>query len=215
VVVLVLGGLLVIRLANPSSLPPVIILPPTPLAVKSGRIPDRWIPANWTWLQKACLSVLGPPRQVRLDVVVSTVDGTLDSIIAHDALGQPLSTGGNAAVWIVPALQPVQRVETIQSSLGMITGNHMEGKVIVGNFTAELFPQLRNNATDLLTCLVFPSEGQSNVVAAMRVQIPYDKALFVIDSRQPELATNRTAIWIKADEVDAKGNIVQHPQPSH
>ena len=80
---------------------------------------------------------------------------------------------------------------------------------------AECFARLEKETIDLSTRLTVYSRAQTKFVVAMRAQIPYGKALFVVDSRHPELVTNRTAIWIKADEVDAKGNIVQRPQLPH
>jgi hypothetical protein len=43
----------------------------------------------------------------------------------------------------------------------------------------------------------------------VRAQLPYGKRLFVLDVRQPELATNRFGFLVTAEEYDAKGKKVK------
>jgi hypothetical protein len=200
-----LGGIiLVVCIDRPAALPAVVILPSTPLVVKSGRVPDRWIPAKWTWLQKACQRVLGPPRTVWLDIQFREVQGTLKSIIAQNFLGQPLCESNGVAVWIVSARPRPRFIRDSPISAANLT------VVKRTSFweTAEVFPRLKGETIDLSTLLIDASATQTNFVAAIRAQLPYDKELFVLDVRRPEMATNRAGIWIAADEIDASGNKV-------
>jgi len=203
VVVLVLGSLLVSRLTNPPPLPPVIILPPTPLAVKSGRIPDRWIPAKWTWLHKACWRVFGSPRQVWCDIQFRNIDGTLASIIAQNSLGRPLAESNGVAAWILPARMRPRFIRDFE----IFTANETQASNHAFGCIAEVFPRLNEKTIDLSTRLIDSSE----IVAAVRAQVPYGKELLVLDIRVPELFTNRDAIWIRIYDVDAKGHIVRQP----
>jgi hypothetical protein len=203
-ILVLLGGMLVVCLDRSPALPPVMILAPTRLVVKSGRVPDRWIPTKWTLLQKACQRVLGPPRTVFLDIQFREVHGTLKSIIAQNFLGQPLNESNGVAVWMVPGrLRP----RFIRDS-PIITANLTVAKRTSFWETAEVFPRLKEETIDLSTLLIDASVTQTNFVAAIRAQLPYGKELFVLDVRQPEMATNRAGIWIKGDEIDAKGNKV-------
>jgi hypothetical protein len=68
-ILVLLGGILPFFIIDkPPALPAVMILPTAPLAVTSGRLPDRWMPAKWLWLQRACQFVFGPPKQVGFNV---------------------------------------------------------------------------------------------------------------------------------------------------
>jgi hypothetical protein len=80
---------------------------------------------------------------------------------------------------------------------------------MTGLLVVELFLRLEKQIVDLSTRLIFVSAGQTNLVAAVRAQLPYDKALFVLDVRQPQSGSNRLEIAITADEYDAKGNRVR------
>ena len=80
------------------ALPEVVLLPPTPLVDTQGRIPERWIPAKWTWLYRTCRSVFGAPRQVELDMTIIDVTNTVDRIIAEGNLGEPLARSNGVAV---------------------------------------------------------------------------------------------------------------------
>jgi hypothetical protein len=50
---------LVVFFDKPQALPEVMMLAPGAFTMKDGRIPDRWIPAKWAWLQRACQRVFG------------------------------------------------------------------------------------------------------------------------------------------------------------
>jgi len=190
------------------------------LAVKSGRIPDRWIPAKWTWLQKACRLFRGAPRQIYYNIQFIESAETVDSIVAQNSLGQPQVESNGLAVWILTS-QKLKRSPgaSTDRDLRATLGEGIRADLLIGAATnmlrAECFARLEKETIDLSTRLTVYSRAQTKFVVAMRAQIPYGKALFVVDSRHPELVTNRTAIWIKADEVDAKGNIVQRPQLPH
>src|SRR5271154_3138066 len=98
-----LGGIfLVVYFDSSPALPAVTILPPTPLVVSSGRVPDRWIPAKWTWLKRACRFVLGPPRQVGFSIQFIEASETVAAIVAQNSLGQPQAESNGLAVWILP-----------------------------------------------------------------------------------------------------------------
>jgi len=208
VLALLAGMLPFVFLDSPPALPAVMILPPTPLVVKSGRVPDRWIPAKWTWLQKACQRVLGPPRVVFLDIQFRELDGTLKSIIAQNFLGQPFSESNGVAVWIVP-VRPRPRFKLDGP---IFTTNLTESKWTRFWKTAEVYPRLEEKTIDFSTLLIDASATQTNFVAAIRAQLPYGKELFVLDVRQPEMAANRAAVWIHGDETDAKGNRFHAPK---
>jgi hypothetical protein len=78
------------------------------------------------------------------------------------------------------------------------------------SYRAEFFPYLEKETIDLSARLIVTATAQSNFVAAVRAQLPYGRAVFVLDVRQPESATNRIEFLITAYEFEAKGNIVSH-----
>jgi hypothetical protein len=210
-----LGGitLLVVLLSLPAP-PAVIILPPTPLVVKSGRVPDRWIPAGWTWLHRACQFVFGPLKQVDMRTQIIQVSETANSIIALNSLGQPQAESNGLAVWILPdgASTKPKGDTKILAMPRMTTSDGMAGSLGVGTttggFSVELFPQLHGKSVDLSVRLTSKLEGQTNFLAAMRAHLPYGQTLVVLDVRQPALKTNRYEFLIVVDEIDAKGNKV-------
>jgi hypothetical protein len=71
------------------------------------------------------------------------------------------------------------------------------------------FARLDKDRVDFWISFAYNSASQTNSALAVRVQLPPDKALFFLDARQPELASNRTEFVITADEYDSKGNKVQ------
>jgi hypothetical protein len=211
----VLGGMLVfVILSKPPALPAVMILPPTPLAVKSGRVPDRWIPAKWTRLQRACRYFLGDPKQVGFNVRYMETSETVESIISRNSLGPPQARGNGLAVWILPdgTLRPPKGDTTVLGAARILTAARERAKLSVthkaGNYSAEVFPILEDETVDFLTRLIVTSAGKTNFVAAARAQLPYGQALFVLDVRQPEVDDYRMGFLITADEYDAKGNKV-------
>jgi hypothetical protein len=214
IAVLLGGAILFLVFDKPPTLPAVIILPASPLLVKSGRVPDRWIPANWTWLRRACRFVLGAPRQVGIDIQCIEASKDVASVVAQNSLGPPQGQSNGVAVWILPGgtLRQPGDSATIMPRARAITIDKGEARMTVGNFSADLFPKLEKGTVDLSTRFIVSSSGQTNFVAAVRAQLPYGKALFVLDVRQPESATNRYEFLITADEYDAKGNkISPHP----
>jgi hypothetical protein len=220
ILVLLFGMVLFVFLDNPPALPAVMILPPTPLAVKTGRVPDRWIPAKWTLLQRACLFVLGAPQQVGFDVQFIEASETVDSIVAQNSLGQPQAQTNGLAVWILPGetLTPPRGASTVRSDPRIITVDGMQAVVMSTSATdmyrVDFFPRLEKGTVDLSTRLIVASAAQTNFVAAVRAQLPYGKALFLLDVRQPASASNRLEFLITADEYDAKGNRVHPPKPT-
>jgi hypothetical protein len=218
-VLALLGGmLLVVCLDRPPALPAVIILSPAPLAVKSGRVPDRWIPANWTWLQRACRFVLGAPKQIGYDIQFIEASETVDSILAQNSLGQPQAQSNGLAVWILPVetMQQPKGASTTLCAPRVLTADRMEARLMFGSttdsYSADMFAHLQKETFDLSTDLIVTSAGQTNFVAAMRAQLPFANALFILDVRQPASATNRLEILITADEYDATGNKVHAPK---
>jgi hypothetical protein len=214
ILVLLAGILLVVFLDRLPALPAVTILPSTPLVVKSGRVPDRWIPAQWTWLARACRFVLGAPRQVGYAIQFIEASETVDSIVAQNSLGQPQAESHGLAVWILPGetLQKPKGLATTMSAPRILTTDRMEARVMVGSttdsYSADLFARLEKKTVDLSTGLIVTSAGQTNFVAAVRAQLPYGQALFLLDVRQPASASNRLEFLITAEEYDAKGNKV-------
>jgi hypothetical protein len=251
VLVLVGGTLLFVIFDKPPVLPAVMILPPGPLVVKSGRVPDRWIPAKWGWLHRVCEFFLGNPRQVGMAVKCIETSERVASIVARLSLGQPQAESNGVCVWILPegTLRPLQGGSTISSidsrangrssffrpehplpppsrpaasgagsgstmvsMARVITGDQSQAAVSVVDtsafHSADLYARLAQETVDLSTRLVVTTNGQTNFITAMRAQLPYGQALFVLDVRQPESATNRMGFVITADEYDAKGNIV-------
>jgi hypothetical protein len=217
--VVLLGGMLLFLIcATPPAFPAVTILPPGPLVVKSGRAPDRWIPAEWTWLRRACRFVMGPLRQVGFHIQIIESSATVGSIVSQNFLGQPQAESNGLAVWIVPvgSLEPLKGAATSLSAPGITTADGMRATVGTSmgtsGFSADFFPLLEHETVNLSTRLIVTSSGQTNFVAAVHAHLPYGQALFVLDVRQPESATNRYEFLITADKYDAKGNKVhRHP----
>jgi hypothetical protein len=214
-VLVLLGGVLLFLIcATPPAFPAVTILPPGPLVVKSGRVPDRWIPAKWTWLHRACLFVLGAPRQAGFEIQFILDPESLASIITRNSLGQPQSESNGLAVWILPegTLQPPSGAATLFISPLVLTPNRTTKRSVFGGYSAELFPRLESETIELSTRLIVRSAARTNFIAAVRAQLPHGAALFLVDVRQPDSATNRYEFLITADEYDAKGNKV-HGKP--
>jgi hypothetical protein len=218
ILALLAGILLFVLLERAPAFPAATILPSTPLVVKTGRVPDRWIPAKWTWLRRACQFVLGDPRQVGFDIQFIEASETAASIITENSLGQPQAESNGLAVWLLPGttLQPPKSASTIRSMPRITTADGMQASVMSGSttdmFKADLFALLAKGTVDLSARLIVVSAGQTNFVGAVRAQLPYNKALFLLDMRQPESASNRMEFLITADEYDAAGNKV-HGKP--
>jgi hypothetical protein len=215
ILALLAGIILLVCLDRPPALPAVTILPATPLVVKSGRVPDRWIPAKWTWLQKACRFVLGAPRQAGFDIHFIQDSETVAAILAENSLGPPQTESNGLAVWILPGetMQQPKGASFIISAPRILTTDRTKAMVMSGRYSTELFPQLKKGTVDLTTRLIVSSGAQTNFVGAVRAQLPYGHALFLLDVRQPESASNRQEFLITADEYDAKGNKVHPPKP--
>lgn len=94
----------------------------------------------------------------------------------------------------------------------IITGDRTAADVMSGDYIAQVFSKLNETTIDLSARFIALSASQTNFITAVRAQIPYGKALFVLDSRQPNAATNRIAFWVEPNEIDAKGNRVQRPK---
>jgi hypothetical protein len=218
ILALLAGMTLFVFLDRPPALPAVTILPSTPLVVKSGRVPDRWIPANWTLLQRACQFVLGAPRQAVFDVQFIETSESAASIIAENSLGQPLAESNGLAVWVLrgTTLQQSKGASTIRSMPRITTADAMQASVMSGsttdNYRADLFGRLEKGAIDLSTRLIVSSAAQTNFAGAVRAQLPYNKALFLLDMRQPASASNRMEFLLTADECDAAGNRIHAPK---
>jgi len=212
VLVLLVGSVLFVVLDKPPALPAVMILPPGPLAVKSGRVPDRWIPAKWGWLRRACGSVLGYPRQVTCNVQFIETSANVASILAGN---QPQVESNGVAIWFLPdgKLRPLQGAAKILNAARVTSEEQRMASVAVVDKTeshsADLFSRLGKETIDLSTRLIVTTNGQTNFVEGIRAQLPYGHALFVLDVRQPKAATNHMGFVITADEIDPAGNIVQ------
>ena len=219
VLTLVLLGAIFLSFDHPPAPPPVTILPPTPLAVKSGRVPDRWIPRNWNWLRRVCWSVLGHERQVDLKVEFSQTAEPL--AVLEKALGQPQTESNGVAVWMVPESilrRPKDVATTVFAPEVTVNERRMARMTTSGsitNYQVDLFPLLEKETLDLSTRVLATSNGQTNFVAALRAHIPYGKVLLLLDIRHPEAASSRLEILIRADESDPAGNWLHAKPPSH
>jgi hypothetical protein len=208
-ILVLLGGIVVFIIIDTSpALPAVMILPPGPLVVKSGRVPDRWIPSKWIWLRKACLFVFGRARQVEFNVECFESSETVAATLARNALGPPQAQSNGVALWLLPdwAFRPPKVRVKIMRRARMTTSDLGQGTVGVGDYSADLFGRFEKRTVDLSTRLIVASALETNFVAAARAQLPYGQALLVLDVRQPETVTKRLAFLIMADEIDAKGN---------
>jgi hypothetical protein len=209
-----LGG--IYFLAHFDRPPAVTILPPTPLNVKSGRAPDRWIPVKWVWLRRACGFVFGLPRQVGFDIQFVKATEPVALIVAQNSLGPPQAQSNGLAGWILPVgtQHSLKGTESIVWWPGALTTDRTEASlhsrgVIPIDYGAHLFPRLEKDRVDLSTYFSAISPVQPCFFAAVRAQLPYGKRLFVLDVRQPELATNRFGFLVTAEEYDAKGKKVK------
>jgi hypothetical protein len=212
VLLLLCAIFLFVLFGKPPALPEVMILPPTVLAVKSGRVPDRWIPAKWVWLRQACRYVLGAPRRVGVQDVWGGDSNTVAAILAQNSLGKPDAEGDGLALWILPGrtLQPLDGPPYHAVSGSVVEDNQQKsGMTHARGYSMYSFARLDKESVDLWISFAYNSPSQTNSALAVRVQLPHDKALFFLDVRQPELASNRTECLITSDEFDAKGNKIQ------
>jgi hypothetical protein len=83
------------------------------------------------------------------------------------------------------------------------------GMTLAAGYSMYSFARLDKDKVDLWISFASTSLSQTNSALAVRVQLPPDKALFFLDVRQPELASNRAEFVITADEYDSKGNKIQ------
>lgn len=212
--VILCGVVASVYFQKPPVLPAVILLPPGPLVVKSGRVPDRWIPNKWTWLHRACRFLRGPDRQLVFGIKNIESADSVATIMARNSLSQPQAETNGVAIWILPensikksagaeTILCSARVSTVERMLSTVTA--MEGSA---SYTTTLFGRLEKDTVDLTSLVVIASETETNLFPAVRTQIPFGSALFLLDVRHPELATNRTEIVITAEEIDAAGNKV-------
>jgi hypothetical protein len=211
IAVLLIGILAAIFLESPPPPPPLVMLPSASWPVKTGRIPDRWIPPKWTWLQKLCSRIRGKSRQVTLDVELIEVSEPVKSVVDKNKLGQPQLESDGVAAWIVSAEKPMQFDGSATISKPRVTmADRMQAAMFVGSTTnsskVEVYVRLKRDSSDLWTRVTFSDGTQTNFLAAVRAQVPWNDALFVIDDREPAAATNRRAFWISPFEVDAAGN---------
>jgi hypothetical protein len=215
ILLLLVATLLVVIFDRPPALPTVMILPPSPLAVKTGRAPDRWIPAKWVWLRRACLSLFGQPRQVGFNEHFIEFSGTVASIVAQNSLGPPQAQSNGLAIWILSA-GTRKRLNGVLSlgSPSIMTTERTQAQLWFLGYSAELFPRLEKETVDLSMNVFATSTAQTNSVATVCVQLPYGKALFFLDAQQSETDRHRMGFLITADEYDAKGNIISHGQAS-
>jgi hypothetical protein len=209
------GTLLFVHLYNPPALPEVMILPPTAFTMKDGRIPDRWIPAKWTWVQKACQRVLGTPRSFNYELSGCEHYETVGSFVALNSLGKPLAESNGVAVWVLPTRKIHRVIVFRDTTVGTPTSDGGYSKRFSWNASihardrmnwrrqlgrnkeirTDFFPLLHKETNDLWIRLM----TRTNFVIAARVQLPYDCGLLLLDARQPELATDRAEIEIIAE----------------
>jgi hypothetical protein len=197
-----LGGIfLLVRFDRPPALPEVMILPPTAFTMQEGRIPDRWIPAKWTWLQQKCRLVFGPPKWDVFDIQCPEITNTAAFIIDRNSLGRPDAEGGGMALWILSYWKLIRLDLHAPRSMGtaLYAKDRMKATTQLGwrgDIRADFFLGRDTGTDDLSIRLATPTNSGITV----RVQLHRDKALFFMDVRRPELATNRTAIEIWARE---------------
>jgi hypothetical protein len=207
-----LGGIiLMVLFATPPAVPEVMILPPSQLPKYSGRVPDRWIPLKWDWLRRTCRFLLGAPRRVGLEAARTYDSNTVASVLASNGLGKPVAEGNGMALWILPGrtLQHPDGPPTHSLSGGVTADNRLRSKLTIGGYSVNFFERLDKEMADLWISVAYDSASATNFALAVRVQLPLDKALLLLDVRHPEAKFNRTEILITADDYDAKGNKIR------
>ena len=214
---LVLLVIAVVVLPRHPAPPDVVLLPPVPLVDTQGRIPERWIPARWTWLHRTCRLFFGAPRQMELDITIIDVTNTVARIIADGNLGQPLARSNGVAAWLKPDDTPPRTlVFSTSMSAKIQTADRTEATMIMlgnqGNYKEDIFPRLNATNIDLSLLCIISSGMATNFAAAARAQLPYGHGLLLVDDKTPELSTNRTELLITAYETDDKGNRISRKQ---
>ena len=132
--------------------------------------------------------------------------------MARNSLGQPQAESNGVAVWMLRDGLPdwPKGGASILCGSRLETADRIEAMVTDGSdaalFSSDFFPLLGKDIVDLSIRRIVKLTGQTNFVQAVRAQLPYGHALFVLDVRQPESVTNRMGFLITADEYDAKGN---------
>jgi hypothetical protein len=133
--------------------------------------------------------------------------GTAASVIAKNSLGPPQAEGNGVAAWILPD-KPLKAPKSDADGMGGFAQQHKHVRMRIHNgHSADLFIRPRSKGgADLSARVMVDSSMQTNFIAAVRAQLPYDKALFLLDVRQPESAGNRAEVLITTDEFVAKGS---------
>ena len=199
--VLLAGTFLFVFFYKPPALPEVMILPPTAFTIQEGRIPDRWIPAKWTWLQRACRSVFGPPKSVIFNIYCHQIANTAAFFIDRNTLGKPDAEGGGMALWILRVWKLDRLVYggRYGMSTSLSADDRMKSTMLLGwraEIRTDFFPRLDKETNDLSIRITPPS----NFGIAVRVQIPHGSGLLFVDVGQPDFATSGTAIEITERE---------------
>jgi len=179
-------------------------------------MPDRWIPKKWIWLQRVCLFVFGPPRQVSYYVYLRETSEAVASIGAQYSLGQPGANSNGLAVWILPnSLLPLLKDSKHTIENGCTAADQTEtgtataiGGDIPFGYIVSFFARLGKGTIDLSTRLSGDFKGKETLFANVRAQLAYGQALLVLDDRHGHSPTHCLEIIITANEIDAKGNIV-------
>jgi len=114
ILLLLVAALLVVILDRPPALPTVMILPPSPLAVKTGRVPDWWIPVKWAKGVHLCLwpfSSQNHPHILASEFHERVLDSSLFSMESNGANG--CRPGDSSNLELPCALQTLARLAII------------------------------------------------------------------------------------------------------
>ncbi len=200
-------------LARPHAPPAVEIEAPTPLTMRSGRFPERWIPSSHRliWLRWLSLKVLGPPPEVKLEMKMIEQTNTMAGLIAEGALGPPLARSHGVAVWLLAGTDPPRTSissTTVRSSITMEDRGEAAMNYVAGQTTVaeEIFPRRFGDGVEVWERFVCQSGGTTNFVARIRARLPYGHSAFVVDDRAPEAKTNRIGFLLYPDEADDNGH---------
>ncbi|HWD20983.1 MAG TPA: hypothetical protein VHB20_17080 [Verrucomicrobiae bacterium] len=214
IAVLALLGLMVgIWLALPPKTPatlPVCILPQGTTAQGPAPLLDHFLYSRWRWLAKVTRMIVGPRRQIVLGIQFLESSETMSAIAREYALGTPLAESNNVAVWMPAASAwPGPRgAFKLVSAPRITTADRLAAMVSAGTFAAGFYAHLLSDTVDLTARAQVT--GAESFAATVRARLSYNHILVLLDTLDPDHATNRTVMVVTADEIDAKGNKVAH-----
>ena len=225
---LVCAGAIFLSIDMAPAPPPIVVLPSSYVIPKSpGPWPDRWIPRKAGWLWRIRYALFGRAKTVGLDNRYFRDTGSIESIAAKFSLGPPQTQSNGVSVWLLPESR-FASLSTSTNHIGSMrvsTGDLMQSAGFViephaRSFAAYSLPRLKESGLDMIVDYVAgstPTNGsaggmlaQTNYAAAVRAQIPWNTALFLLDARNPDSNAERFGVLLVTGEYDAKGNKITH-----